>query len=200
VKRFAILLTGLLCFASVQAADDSAMTLVRNTSDRMLAALEQHRAEIKRNPQRIYGLVNRIVVPHFDFRRITQSAVGLYWRRATAQQRTELTNQFQQMLVRTYATALLDYSGEKIRYLPVRPSHKPDLVTVSTQVQEPGGSPVSIDYRLHRESGEWKVVDISIDNVSLVSNYRSSFASEIRANGIDGLIQRLKDKNEKGQA
>ncbi len=200
MKRLGILAIMLLCCAPILAAEDMASALVRNTSDQMLSALESHRAEIDRNPERIYGLVDRIVVPHFDFERITQSAVGRYWRRATPRQRTELTRQFQQLLVRTYAKALLSYSGQQIRYLPVRPGGEPNSVTVATQVRESGGPPVPIDYRLYLKDGAWKVYDIAIDHVSLVSNYRSSFAAQIRDNGIDGLIQRLRDMNEKGRA
>jgi phospholipid transport system substrate-binding protein len=199
VKRLAILLLVLLCSPAAPAAEDMASALVRNTSARMLAALESHRAEIDRNPQRIYGLIHQILVPHFDFDRITQAAVGKYWRQATPQQRAELTEQFQQLLIRTYAKALLSYSGEEIRYLPVRPGRRSDAVTVSSEVRESGGPPVSVDYRLYLKNGAWKVYDVSIDNVSLVSNYRSSFASQIRDNGIDGLVRRLREMNQQGK-
>jgi phospholipid transport system substrate-binding protein len=197
MKRFAIFGIVLLWLGGALAADDSASTLVRDTSQRMLSALESHRAEIDRDPERIYPLLDTIVVPHFDFERITASAMGRYWRRATPEQRRELTQQFQELLVRTYAKALLAYSGQKIRYLPVRPGGSPSVVTVATQVQEPGSPPVAIDYSLHRKDGDWKVFDIAIDHVSLVANYRSSFASQIRQGGIDGLIDRLREMNTK---
>jgi phospholipid transport system substrate-binding protein len=199
VKRFIGLTILLLWTAAATAVDDTASALVRNTSNQMLAALERNRTEIDRNPERIFSLVDTIVVPHFDFERITQSAVGRYWRQATPSQRAALTDQFQRLLVRTYAKALLSYSGQEIRYLPVRPGRGSGSVTVSTEVREAGGAPVSIDYRLNLKKGAWKVYDVSIDNVSLVSNYRSSFASQIRQNGIDGLIARLRQMNGKGQ-
>lgn len=181
------------------AADDVATALVRNTSERMLAALEKRRAEIDRNPSLIYGLVEDIVLPHFDFERITQSAVGRHWRDATPAQREALVNGFRQVLVRTYARALLGYSGEEIRYLPVRPGRQADSVTVSTEVRGRGAPPIPIDYRLYLKGGAWKVYDVVVDSVSLVSNYRSSFTAQVRQGGIDGLIDRLREMNARGQ-
>jgi phospholipid transport system substrate-binding protein len=183
----------------LSAAEDMASALVRDTSERMLAALQKRRAEIDRNPSLIYGLVDDIVVPHFDFERITQAAVGRHWRRATPEQRAALTSNFREVLIRTYATALLSYSGQKIRYLPVRPGRRDATVVVSTEVREPGGIPLPVDYRMYLKGGAWKVYDVVIDNVSLVSNYRSSFSSKIRQSGIDGLIRRLEEMNRKGQ-
>ena len=181
------------------AADDVASALVRSTSERMLATLERRRAEVDRNPTLIYELVDDIVVPHFDFGKITQAAVGRHWRDATPAQRTALTNNFREVLVRTYASALLNYSGQEIRYLPVRPGRRGKTVVVSTEVREPGGPTLPVDYRLYLKSGTWKVYDVVIDHVSLVSNYRSSFSSHIRKSGIDGLIRRLKEMNRKGE-
>jgi phospholipid transport system substrate-binding protein len=185
--------------AGVSAAEDLATALVRNTSERMLAALESRRAEIDRNPSLIYGLVEDIVLPHFDFDRITQSAVGRHWRDASPAQREALVNGFRQVLVRTYARALLSYSGEDIRYLPVRPGRGSDSVTVSTEVRGRGAPPIPIDYRLYLRRDAWKVYDVVVDNVSLVSNYRSSFTAQVRQGGIDGLIARLREMNAQGQ-
>lgn len=188
-----------LAFPAVNAAEDLATALVRNTSERMLSTLETRRAEIDRNPSLIYALVEGIVLPHFDFERITQSAVGRHWREATPAQREALVNGFRQVLVRTYAQALLGYSGEEIRYLPVKPGRQSDSVTVSTEVRGRGAPPIPIDYRLYLKGGAWKVYDVVVDNVSLVSNYRSSFATQVRQGGIDGLIARLQEMNARGQ-
>lgn len=188
-----------LAFPAVNAAEDLATALVRNTSERMLSTLETRRAEIDRNPSLIYALVEGIVLPHFDFERITQSAVGRHWREATPAQREALVNGFRQVLVRTYAQALLGYSGEEIRYLPVKPGRQSDSVTVSTEVRGRGAPPIPIDYRLYLKGGAWKVYDVVVDNVSLVSNYRSSFAAQVRQGGIDGLIARLQEMNARGQ-
>jgi phospholipid transport system substrate-binding protein len=193
------LIAGFLLLVSLPVvADPSASSTVKSASERMLSALESRRAEIERDPSKIYGLVDQILVPHFDFDMITRAAVGRHWGRASAAQQKALVEGFQQLLIRTYAKALLNYSGEEIRYFPERPGPK-STVVVPTEVREPGANPIPIEYRLYNRGGHWKVYDVKIDNVSLVSNYRSSFRSQIRQYGIDGLISRLNEMNRKGQ-
>ena len=178
---------------------DEATALVKRTTERMLSTLQGRRAEVDRNPSLIYGMIDSIVAPHFDFERITQGALGQYWREANRAQQRDLVNGFKQVLVRTYARSLLKYDGEEIRYLPEKPGRKASTVIVSTEVREAGAQPIPVDYRLSNESGAWKVYDVIIDRVSLVANYRSSFASQIRQAGIDGLIAKLGEMNTKGQ-
>jgi phospholipid transport system substrate-binding protein len=197
--RILIPILALLFSGTIPAAQDMATALVRDSSERMLAALEKRRAEIDRNPALIYSLVDDILVPHFDFDKITQAAVGPHWRKASPAQRKALTQSFREVLIRTYAQSLLNYSGQDIRYLPVRPGQRDNMVTVSTEVREPGGPPIPIDYRMYLKGDAWKVYDVVIDNVSLVSNYRSSFDTRIRREGIDGLIARLAEMNQKGE-
>jgi len=194
-----ILCAGFLLFGSPPAtAQSSASATVKSASERMLAALESQRATIERNPTKIYGLVDRILVPHFDFEKMTRAAVGKHWSTATAAQRKALTEGFQQLLIRTYAKTLLGYSGEEIRYLPEkRGSHA--TVVVPTEVREPGGNPTAIDYALYKTGGSWKVVDVKVDNISMVMNYRGTFNDQIRKKGIDGLINRLGEMNAKGR-
>ena len=181
------------------ATPDEATALVKRTTERMLSTLQARRAEVDRNPSMIYGMIDSIVAPHFDFERITQGALGQYWREADTAQQRELVNGFKQVLVRTYARSLLKYDGEEIRYLPVKPGSKSGRVTVSTEVREPGAAPIPVDYRLYNNGSGWKVYDVVINNASLVGNYRSSFATQIRQAGIDGLIARLGEMNTKGQ-
>ena len=194
-----VFLAGFMLIGSLSvSADSGASAMVKNTSERMLSALESHRSSIESNPAKIYGLVDQILVPKFDFNMITKAAVGKHWSKATEAQQKALTEGFQQVLIRTYAKALLSYSGQEIRYLPEKPG-KSGTVVVPTQVSEAGGKPVPIDYRVHKKSGSWKVFDVKIDSVSLVSNYRSSFNAQIRKDGIDGLVKRLDEMNAKGQ-
>ena len=181
------------------AAQDEATALVKRTTEQMLSTLQARRAEVDRNPSMIYGMIDTIVAPHFDFERITQGAVGQYWKKASPAQQRDLVNRFKQVLVRTYARSLLNYSGEEIRYLPLRPGSRSNTVTVSTEVSEPGGAPIPIDYRMYNNGSGWKVYDVVINNASLVGNYRSSFSAEIRQKGVDGLITKLGDMNSKGQ-
>ena len=185
--------------SALPAANEDAVALVKSTADRMLSTLQARRAEVDRNPSLIYGMIEAIVTPHFDFQLITQAAVGQYWRQATPAQQERLVNGFKQVLIRTYARSLLSYSGQEIRYLAAKPGNRPATVTVATEVREPGAAPIPVDYRMYQSGGDWKVYDVVINNASLVGNYRNSFANEIRQNGIDGLVAKMADMNKKGQ-
>ena len=196
---FALCLLPLAWSGNLLAAQDEATDLVKRTAERMIKTLEARRGEVERNPSLIYGMVESTVAPHFDFERITQGALGQSWRQATPAQQRQLVNGFKQVLIRTYARSLLSYSGEEIRYLPVKPGSRPSTVTVSTEVREPGAAPIPVDYRMHNSGGGWKVYDVVINNASLVGNYRSNFANEIRQVGIDGLVAKLTDMNTQGR-
>ena len=174
------------------------LELVRNTADQMLSEMRSRKQELQEDPEKIFRLVDQIVLPRFDFERMSRLALGRYWRRASKAQQRAFVNAFRELLVRTYATALLNYSDEKIVYRPLRQAPGATEVTVNTLVSEPGGTPVPIDYRLYLKDGEWRVYDVSVDGASLVSNYRSSFSSQVRRYGLDGLIQRLQSMNQRG--
>jgi phospholipid transport system substrate-binding protein len=182
--------------SAARAADGTdPQALVRATADRVLAEVKAKKTVLQRDSSSIYRLVQEYVVPHFDFPRMTQSAMGRHWRAASAEQRAALVREFQEMLVRTYAVALLNYSGQQIEYLPLRASVSDDDVVVQTKVADAGAPPIPIDYRLSRSVGHWKVYDVTIDGVSLVSNYRSMFAEQVQRTGVDGLIRQLTDRN-----
>jgi phospholipid transport system substrate-binding protein len=195
-----IVLFGQLFMGPALAAADDATALVKRTTEQMLTTLESRRAEAERNPSLIYGMIESGVAPHFDFERITQGAVGQAWRDATPAQRRALVNEFKQVLIRTYARSIMNYSGETIHYLPVKPGSRPSTVTVSTEIRGAGSAPIPVDYRMHSSSGAWKVYDVVINNASLVGNYRTTFNNEIRQSGIDGLIARLDDMNTRGSS
>jgi phospholipid transport system substrate-binding protein len=173
--------------------------LVEQTSQTMLAKLKQEKQLLEAEPGRIYGLVDEIVVPHFDFEYMSQMVLAKYWRAASAEQRQAFTAEFRQLLVRTYATSLKEYSDQELIYLPFREGSNKDQATVRTEVEQAGGFPIPIDYRLRLNSSDWKVFDVIIDGVSLVTNYRSTFAKEIRDGGLDGLIETLVKRNHEVQ-
>ncbi len=176
------------------------LELVRATANTVLSQVVARKQELKQHPGRIYELIERDAVPHFDFERMSRLAVGRYWRRATPEQKAAFIEAFKQLLMRTYATALLEYSDQPIQYLPLRRSRRADEAMVMTRVDN-NGQKVPINYRLHRgRDGEWRVYDVIVDGVSLVSNYRSSFVSQIRRYGMDGLIERLRRHNRKQDA
>jgi phospholipid transport system substrate-binding protein len=190
------IVAGLFFAASVAAAAiDDPQQLIRTTAESVLAEVSDRKAELEADPRLIYPLVENSVLPHFDFRRMSQSALGRFWRDATEPQKEDVTREFREMLVRTYATALLGYTGQAIEYLPAKFGSDATKVVVPTRLVLGGGPPVPVDYRLRKDADGWKIYDVVIDNVSLITNYRSQFASVVRRSGIDGLITALANKN-----
>ncbi len=165
--------------------------LVIDTTDRMLAALEAHGPQLEQQPALIYELVGEIVLPHFDFVRMSAWVLGKYWPRASLEQKRRFVPAFRQRLVRTYAVALLEYRGQRIEYLPLREDPASGEVTVRSRVVQPGKPPIALNYYLWQHDDRWRVYDISVDGISLVANYRTSFASEIKTHGLEALISRL---------
>ncbi|MEJ1353152.1 MAG: ABC transporter substrate-binding protein [Candidatus Sedimenticola sp. (ex Thyasira tokunagai)] len=174
-------------------------TIVKETADRILAEVVSMRQELDESPGRIYPLVEHILLPRFDFVRMSRLVLGKHWRRAGAEEKEAFTRAFRELLVRTYTTALLNYSGQEINYLPMRAMADATEVTVNTEVSSAGAPPVPINYKLHLVDDEWKVFDVVIDGISLVSNYRTNFASEIRRRKLSGLIGRLEARNKQGK-
>ncbi len=189
----------LLCSSPLPAADNDPQQLVIDTTERMLAALKEKRAELDKDPSLIYGLVKDIVLPHLDFVRMSRWVLGKYWRKASKEQKLRFVRAFRELMVRTYAVALLEYTDQTIEYIPLRDDPATGDVTVRTQVKQSGKSPIAINYSLWNQKGEWKVYDISVDGISLVANYRTSFASEIKETGLDALITRLEKHIARGK-
>ena len=200
MKRVLTALLFCLALNTAVAVADNANpeAIVRETSDRMLAMLKEQHAVIKAEPDRLYGLIDDIVLPHFDFVRMARWVLGKHWRKASPEQQQQFVDEFRTLLVRTYGTALLDYTELTIHYLPLRMAAGSEDVTVRTEVVKPGGVPIPISYSMFRRADGWKVYDVAIDGISLVSNYRSSFSTEIKDQGMDKLIQRLVERNAKG--
>jgi len=173
----------------------AADVLIKNTSEQVLKALDEQKEILKKDPNHVYKLVDEIILPHLDFEKMAKLALGKNWRKANAKQRKEFTVVFRQLLVRTYSKSLSEYTGQKIIYLPFRMKDGATRATVKTEISQDSGFPIPIDYTLFLKKDAWKVYDIKIDGLSLVTNYRGTFAKEIRAKGISGLIKRLEDKN-----
>lgn len=180
----------------VQQADvEQARRLVIETGNRVLAALRAGKDRLQQDPGYVYDLVDRIVLPHFDFGRIARWALGKYVRKASPEQMRRFTREFRTLLVRTYASALNEYTDQKIDYPPLRARAGSHEVTVHSEVSQPGAFPIPIDYDLYLKDGEWKVYDVKVDGVSLVANYRSGFYRQIRQKGLDALIESLARRN-----
>ncbi|MDX1606821.1 MAG: ABC transporter substrate-binding protein [Candidatus Competibacterales bacterium] len=191
-----VLLLGLLVTVQAQAAKpEAALEMVRDTAQQMLEALEANKAELEQDTSRLYELVREIVLPHFDFTTIARWVMGRHWRTASAEQRQAFTEAFRTLLVRTYAKALLEYSDQTLVYQPLQAPADTEEVTVRSEIRRSSGPAIPIHYELHYRDGAWKVYDVAIDGVSLVTNYRSSLGSQIDREGIDSVIQRLRERN-----
>lgn len=188
---------GFLASLPAQAFEDP-QAVVRATTERMLQALRANRPRLEQDHGLIYGLVDEIVISHFDFHRMSRYALGRFWRRASAEQKQAFRQQFQTLLVRTYALALLNYTDQQITFPPMRLPQGATEIAVATEVSSSDAPPVPIIYKMFLNDDQWKVFDVVIDGISLVSNYRRSFASQIRRRGLDGLIIRLEKRNAGG--
>jgi phospholipid transport system substrate-binding protein len=174
--------------------------LVRDVSNEVLNIVRKDKAIQAGDTNRILTLVDEKVLPHFDFRRMTGLAVGPQWRSASPQQQERLITAFRILLVRTYSNALTQYRDQTIEFKPLRARPDEKRVRVNTEIRQPGGRPIAIDYSLEQTDKGWKVFDVSVAGVSLVTNYRGSFGDEINAKGIDGLIASLEAKNKSLEA
>jgi phospholipid transport system substrate-binding protein len=194
-RLFALLVVVGVFQASVMAASTDPQQMIKQTSDQVLATIKAHAAEFKQDPAKLYAMVDEKVLPHFDFNRMTDLALGRYKVKVNKQQKPALVNEFRQLLVRTYGKALLEYNDQVIKYLPMRGSVDKGDVSVRTEIEQKGGFPIPLSYELYLKDGDWKVYDISVDSISLVTNYRASFARKIKEEGVDALIKSLRDRN-----
>lgn len=169
--------------------------LVRNTSKEVLEIIKKDKDIQTGDRKKLLDLVETKILPHFDFTRITRLAVGKNWRTATPEQQQALVKEFRTLLVRTYSTALTSYRDQT--YEVKTADVKGDDATVKVEINQPGGQPINIDYSLEKTQQGWKVYDVIVAGISLVTSYRSTFNNEINRSGIDGLIKTLMDKNEK---
>jgi len=169
--------------------------LVRKTADDVISTIKQDKDIQAGDTNKIYKLAEEKILPNFDFERISRLVLGKAWRQATDKQKTEFKYEFKNLLLRTYAVALSKYKDQKIEYKPLRMKPTDEIVTVKTEIIQSGGQPIDVDYALAKQDDGWLVIDIIIEGVSLVTNYRSQFASEIKKNGMDSLIIELAKKN-----
>ena len=199
MKKIISLVTALLLLLSVNANAESLapQQLIKNTSDNVLDILEKNKAVYEKDPDQIYVLVNEVILPHLDFKAMSKLALGKHWRKANKEQREAFIAVFKTMLIRTYSKSLTEYTGQEVEYLPFRPQEGKKVVTVKTRINQDSGPSIPIDYRLRIKDDIWKVFDIKIDGISLVTNYRNSFAADIREVGISGLIERMNNKYRK---
>ena len=178
-------------------AQETPDAMVRKNTNEILAAIKADKDLAAGNQKKIEKLADEKVLPFFNFVRMTQLAVGRNWRDANDAQKKLLIDEFRTLLVRTYSTSLTQFRNQTIDVKPLKVAPADTEVVVKTQVNQPGGQPIPIDYSMEKSGDSWKVYDVLIDGVSLVTNYRSSFNTEIQKSGIDGLIKSLSERNAK---
>ena len=199
MRKFWSILVMSLVFSGPVLAIQAPQDLVSDTTDKITSVLRVEQDKIKANPNRLYEVVDEVVLPHFDFHRMSSWVLGKYWRKANEKEREQFTQEFRVLLVRTYAKALNDNYDKKIDMLPVVMRKEGKEATVKTEVKQEAGFPIPIDYKMYIKDDAWKVYDVSVDGISLVANYRTSFAKEIRKDGLPKLIATLADRNKQAK-
>ncbi|MBI4291387.1 MAG: ABC transporter substrate-binding protein [Betaproteobacteria bacterium] len=173
--------------------------LVKGITDDVIQIIRKDKEIRSGNPRRIAELVESKILPHFSFARMTQIAMAVNWRRATPEQRKALTEQFKTLLVRTYSNALTAYRDQVIVFKPLRARPDDVEVTVRSEIKQKGAQSVALDYDMEKTPEGWKVFDVKVGGVSLITTYREDFAGQVRESGIDGLIKVLAEKNRSGE-
>jgi phospholipid transport system substrate-binding protein len=192
-KLLAYFFAGFVATAAV--AQEAPDVLVNKITEEVLDIVRKDKDIQSGNTRKAIELVDAKVLPHFNFQHMTALAVGKEWRKTTAVQQQQLTAEFKTLLVRTYSNALTGYKNQKVVYKPFKMNPGDTDVLVRTEVQQPGAKAIQLDYSLEKLDGGWKVYDVNVAGISLVTNYRDQFAQEIRNGGMDGLIQSVAAKN-----
>lgn len=197
--KSALVLIAALAAPFSLAQDVGPDALLKAVTLEVIAIMRQDQ-DIQGNPAKVADLVETRILPFFDFTRMTQIAVSRNWRLATPEQQKALTTEFKTLLVRTYSSALSSYRDQVIEFKRLSAASGDTEVTVKSVVRQPGAAPLTMDYDMEKMAGGWKVYDIKIDGVSLITAYRATFAGKVREGGVDGLIKSLSDKNRQGNA
>ncbi len=193
---FLILLTGaIISVRSVAAEIKSPVELLKGISNQVIKILVDDADQLKANPDKVYSIVNNYILPHLDAITMAKLALGKNWRKASRAQKLEFVNEFRTLLVRTYSKSLLEFKNQRISFSPVELPEGAKIVSVRAKVSQPGGPSIPLAYRMRLKNNAWKVYDISIDGISLVTSYRGTFTQQVRRGGISGLLIYLRSKN-----
>ena len=177
-------------------AQEAPDVLIKRVSEEVLAIAKTDKQIQAGNQDRIMEVVRAKVLPHVNFQRMTQLTAGRYWREATPEQQSALTNEFKTLLIYTYAGAVAQIRNQTLEFKPMRAAPDDTEVEVRTAVIQARGEPIQLNYRLEKTPNGWKIVDVNILGAWLVQTYRNSFAAEIQKSGIDGLIKTLAERNQ----
>ena len=184
---------------SIQAPDE----MVKQATTKMLRSINENRAEINKSPDKLKSLVEEIILPHLDFIAASKMVMGKYWRRAEKAQKIKFIRQFRLLLLRFYSSALAEYLNGKdktlnenlIRYFPINLKEGETALTVRAEIKPDTGQPIPMRYRMHLTKKGWKIYDVSVEGISMITTYKNNFASQFKTDGIDALIASLEEKN-----
>jgi phospholipid transport system substrate-binding protein len=203
MKKFKCSLLFLLAtlFCVTTFAQPSPLPMLQSTSDQMLVELQKNEAVLKTKPAVVYGIINKILLPHFDMAGMARSALGRdAWQNASPVQRKQFTQQFVILLTRTYAAAFAQYTSEKVQFINPRGGVTGDNTQIDSQIARPNGQQIVVSYRLAWQNNQWKIYDFSVDGISMVESFRSQFAAQMSQGGLDALIQQLTQHNAQPQS
>jgi phospholipid transport system substrate-binding protein len=197
IRIFAATLAALAATAAL--AQDAPDAIVKKGVDDVLSAIKSDKDLQAGNLDKVMKLADEKVLPNFDMARMTRLAVGRAWQQASEPQREALVKEFKAMIVRTYSSSLSQYRNQTVEVKPLKVAAGDKDVVVRTEVKQSGGPPIPIDYSMEKaDGGAWKVYDVVVDGVSLVTTYRGSFADIVQKSGIDGLLKALQERNLRG--
>jgi phospholipid transport system substrate-binding protein len=181
---------------AVQAeAIESPVVFLERTSNQVIQILRDDQELLQKEPERVYKIVDDYILPHLDDVTMAKLALGKNWKKATKEQKIEFVSEFKNLLIRTYSKSLVEFKDQEINYFPVKLAADAHKASVKAEVIQPGGPSIPMAYRVRIKNNAWKVYDIKIDGVSLVTSYRGTFTQEIRKSGIDGLLKYMREKN-----
>ena len=176
---------------------ESPVVLLERTSTQVIKILHDDHELLQQEPERVYKIIDEYILPHLDDVTMAKLAMGKNWRKATKQQKLAFVDEFRSLLIRTYSKSLLEFKDQQIKYFPVKLAVDAYKASVKAEVMQSGGPSIPMAYRMRIKNNAWKVYDIKIDGISLVTSYRGTFTQEVRKSGIDGLLKYLRDKNNK---
>jgi phospholipid transport system substrate-binding protein len=177
--------------AAAQVDTSNPSALIQTAASAMLKDLDAHRADYKKDPNKVHQLVDQILLPHFDTEYSARLVLGRHWNAATADQRTRFINAFYKSLLSNYGDALVDFTSDRLKVFPYTGDPNAQYATVRTQVRKDDGSQVSVNYSLHKTDQGWKAWDVIIEGISYVKSFRDDFGAEIDQKGLDEVIARL---------
>lgn len=179
------------------AGEGGPVALLQSIADQMIASLKSHKTSLKTNPSLVYSLATRIIVPHADLNAMSKRVLPpATWNNATPSQRSQFKNEFTTLLVRTYASALAEYTDQTIRFYPVRGGYQgKSSVRVDSQIVRTDGPSIEVSYRLFLRGSQWMLIDMTVEGVSLLESFRSQFADKLAQGDMNNLIRELSQHN-----